>query len=108
MTLPDEIWAHIHSYLPVKEFAWPCKISMQVRQITCFEVRCHRAKPLHGLFHNMYRYCVVEGCTASQGAFRDLIVSPYCVQNACEYHCPRVLYFRHTYNSWADMVESTA
>jgi len=95
MFLPDVCWAHIHSFLNIKEFCWPNKVEQLLRNKTCFEVRRHRATKLHGLFHNIYqRYCVVAGCTSSRGAFRDFIVSPYCVQHACEWSCPRVLYFR--------------
>ena len=95
MYLPDEIWAHIHFFLTIKEFCWPRKIPKYLRKKTFFVVRCSNARPLHSLFTNVYRYCVVEECTASRGAFRDLIVSPYCVQHACEWSCPRILYFRN-------------
>ena len=92
MNLPPECWAHIQTFLKICR--WPFKISNAIRQYVTFRERCRRAKPLHNLFTNVYRNCAVNGCTASRGAFRDLIVSPYCVQHACEWSCPRILYFK--------------
>lgn len=94
MHLPEELWAYIHTFLTLKEFCWPSKVQHCLRKKTQFVVRCQQAGPLHNLFSNIYRYCIVNGCTASRGAFRDLIVSPYCVQHACEWSCPKILYFR--------------
>lgn len=99
MILPEELWAYIHTFLNVHDFCWPNKVTPRLRQKTQFQARCHQAKPLHSLFHNVYEYCVVDGCTASRGAFRNLIVSPYCVQHACEWSCPRILYFRAPQNT---------
>lgn len=93
MYLPYECWGHIHTFLSISEFCWPVYIPIEIRRRVCFEVRVSRALPLYR-FHNLYSYCVVSGCTASRGAFRDLVVSPYCVQHACQWSCPRILYFR--------------
>lgn len=92
MYLPEEIWGHIHSFLSLSSFCWPCKVSIVIRRRICFDVRVSMSKPLYK-FRNLYRSCVVDGCTASRGAFRDFVVSPYCVQHACRYSCPRILYF---------------
>ena len=94
MYLPEELWAYIQTYLSLKDFCWPNKVRPHLRRKTRFIARCQQAGPLHKIFINVYRYCIVEGCTASRGAFRDFIVSPYCVQHACEWSCPRIIYFR--------------
>lgn len=93
MNLPDECWGHIHTFLYINEFCWPVNVLEVVRQKAAFSVRLSRAKPLYK-FQNLYRGCVVEDCDASRGAFRDFVVSPYCVQHACQWSCPRILFFR--------------
>jgi len=93
MNLPYECWGHIHTFLPIKEFCWPVRIPDVIRHKVAFYVRIARAKPLYK-FQNLYRGCVVDDCDASRGAFRDFVVSPYCVQHACEWSCPRILFFR--------------
>ena len=92
--LPDECWAHVHCFLYIREFCWPRKIPKRLRQHISFKVRCYRAQPLYKPPLKKYKPCVVHECTASRGAFRDLIVSPYCVYHACTWSCPKILYFR--------------
>ncbi len=93
MNLPAECWGHIHTFLNISDFCWPNRVPNEIRRHVCFLVRISRAKPLYR-FQNLYRCCVVDDCTASRGAFRDFIVSPYCVQHACQWSCPRILYFQ--------------
>jgi len=92
MYLPEELWGYIHLFLNLDEFCWPCKIEYRIRRFVTFNVRLNSAKPLYK-FRNLYKGCVVTDCTASRGAFKDFVVSPYCVQHACMYSCPRILYF---------------
>lgn len=94
MLLPEECWVHIHTFLYLKEFCWPSYVHPKLRAYASFKVRRARAGPLHSLFHNLYGHCVIEWCTASRGAFRHFVVSPYCVRHACQWSCPRTLYFR--------------
>ena len=94
MQLPDECWGHIHSFLSLKEFCWPRKIPKLLRHYISFKVRCYRAQLLHTTSYPKHRYCVIFNCATSRGAFRDFIVSPYCVYHACHWSCPRILYFR--------------
>lgn len=85
----------LHSYLfTTKRICWPCYVSPRLRKYTSFIVRRLTARPLHALFNNIYSQCVVCGCNASRGAFREFVVSPYCVQHACEWSCPKILYFK--------------
>ena len=96
MVLPDDCWANVFSFLNIKEMGhWPCRINKQIRQHTTWKIRKYCAKPLHGTFLPSPKLpCVVNDCTASKGAFRGFIVSPYCVQHACQYSCPKILYFK--------------
>jgi len=65
--LPEELWGHIHLFLNLDEFCWPCKIEYRIRRYVTFSVRLNSAKPLYN-FRNLYKGCVVTDCTASRGA----------------------------------------
>ena len=96
MVIPDECWAYIFTFLYIKDFQWPVHVPKPLRKNTCFKVRLQRAKPLHS-FKHLYQKCAVEGCLARRGAFKDLIVSPYCVPHACQWHCPRIIYLKEVF-----------
>ena len=77
MFLPEDCWIHIHTYLKIQDYCWPCYVAPKLRKYTTFCARLTRAKPLHGLFTNIYQSCVINGCNASREASRQFIVSPY-------------------------------